>query len=48
MWCAESLIAYIKGKQPNRICLLEADYKQLIKGKGVTTATKEEWESENN
>lgn len=48
MWCAESLIAYIKEKQPKRICLLEEDYHQIIKGKRVVDATKEEWESENN
>lgn len=48
MWCAESLIAYIKEKQPKRICLLEEDYNRAIKGKGVIPATKEEWESENN
>jgi len=48
MWCAESLICYIKEKQPKRICLLEEDYYKAIKGKGVIDATKEEWESENN
>lgn len=53
MWCAESLIAYIKIKHPSRICLLEEDYKTIIKdfdreGIHVIPATKEEWESENN
>lgn len=47
MWCAESLIAYIKAKQPKRICLFEEDYKAITKGK-VTPATKQEWEEENN
>lgn len=47
MWCAESLIAYIKAKQPNRICLLQEDYDALTKGQ-VVPATKEEWEAENN
>lgn len=48
MWCGESLCAYIKQKLPNCICLLKEDYKELIKGKGVIPATKQEWESENN
>jgi len=48
MWCAESLILYIKSKQPNRICLLEKDYNEAIKGKGVIPATKEEYQAENN
>ena len=48
MWCAESLIEYIKRKQPKRICLLQEDYDRLTKGKGVIPATKEEWERENN
>lgn len=48
MWCAESLIAFVKAKQPKRICLLQEDYDEFIKGKGVISATKEEWESENN
>lgn len=48
MWCAESLIAYVKTKQPKRICLLQEDYDKLTKGKGVVPATKEEWEGEQN
>jgi hypothetical protein len=48
MWCAETLIDYVKSKQPNRICLLQEDYDLLIKGKGVIEATQEEWESEQN
>lgn len=48
MWCAESLIAYVKSKQPKRICLLQEDYDKIVKGKGVIAATKEEWENENN
>lgn len=48
MWCAESLIAYVKDKKPERICLLEEDYNAIIKGKQVIPATKEEWDSENN
>lgn len=48
MWHAPSLIAYIKAKQPKRICLLQEDYDRLTNGKGVIPATKEEWESENN
>lgn len=48
MWNAESLIGYIKLKQPKRICLLQKDYDRLIKGKAVIPATKEEWEAENN
>ncbi|WP_315823027.1 hypothetical protein [Paraflavitalea speifideaquila] len=47
MWCAESLIMYIKAKQPKRICLLREDYDKITKGK-VIPATKEEWEAENN
>ena len=47
-WCAESLIVYIKMKQPKRICLFQEDYDKFIKGKGVIPATKEAWESENN
>lgn len=47
MWCAESLIAYIKMKQPNRICLLQEDYEAITKGKFIP-ATKEEYEAENN
>ena len=47
MWCAESLIAYIKVKQPKRICLLQEDYDLFMKDK-VIPATKEEWERENN
>lgn len=48
MWNADSLIAYIKVKQPNRICLLEEDYKKIIKGQGVIPATHEEWLREQN
>lgn len=48
MWCAESLIAYIKLKQPKRICLLQEDYDKMVKGKVIIPATKKEWESENN
>jgi len=48
MWCVANLITYIKTKQPNRICLLQEDYDELTKGKGVISATKKEWESENN
>lgn len=48
MWCAGSLIAYIKEKQPNRICLLEEDYKEIIKGEGVIPATQDEWLREQN
>lgn len=48
MWCAESLIAYVKIKQPKRICVLQEDYDRLVKGRGVVAATKEEWERENN
>jgi len=48
MWCAESLIIYIKIKHPNSICLLKEDFLEITKGKGVTSATKEEWEAENN
>lgn len=48
MWCGESLTAYIKNKFPKNICLLKDDYLKAIKGKGVISATKEEWESENN
>jgi hypothetical protein len=47
MWCAESLIAYIKRKQPKRICLLKEDFDAITKGKFIP-ATKEEWEAENN
>jgi hypothetical protein len=47
-WCAESLIEYIKKKQPKRICLLEEDYNEIIKGEDVIPATKEEWLSEQN
>lgn len=47
MWCAESLIIYIKTKQPKRICLLQEEYDEFIKDK-VIPATKEEWEAENN
>ena len=48
MWCGESLAAYIKGKRPNNICLLKDDYEAVIKGKGVISATKEDYEAENN
>lgn len=48
MWHAPTLIAYIKAKQPNRICMLQEDYDLLTKGKGVIHATKKEWEQENN
>lgn len=48
IWNAESLIIYIKTKQPKRICLLEEHYKEAIKGQGVIPATEEEWKSENN
>lgn len=48
MWCGESLALYIKTKFPNNICLLKDDYLNAIKGKGVVSATKEEYESENN
>lgn len=47
MWCASSLIAYIKNKQPQRICLLREDYENITKGK-VIPATKEEYDAENN
>jgi len=47
MWCAESLIMYIKSKYSKSICLLKEDYEKLTKGK-VIHATKEEWEAENN
>lgn len=47
-WCGESLAAYIKEKFPNKICLLKEDYLKAIKGKGVISATKEEYEAENN
>lgn len=47
MWCVESLIIYIKSKQPERICLLKEDYDNISKGK-VIPATKQEWEAENN
>lgn len=46
-WCAESLILFIKMKQPNRICVLQADFDRITKGKFIQ-ATKEEWEAENN
>lgn len=48
MWCGESLAAYIKSKFPKNFCLLKEDYMEIIKGKGVIPATKEEWETENN
>lgn len=48
MWNAESLINYIKRKQPKRICLLEEDYKKITKGAGVIPATHEEWLREQN
>ena len=48
MWCGESLVAYIKEKFPDKICLLKDDYAKIIEGKGVVSATKEEWEAENN
>jgi hypothetical protein len=48
MWCAESLIAYIKNKQPKRICMLQEDYDRITRGKDIIPATKEEWEEENN
>jgi hypothetical protein len=48
MWCAESLISYIKSKQPTRICMLQEDYDKFLKDKVVIPATKEEWEAENN
>lgn len=48
MWCGESLAAYVKTKFPKNFCLLKDDYLKIIKGKGVTPATKEEWEAENN
>lgn len=47
MWCGESLAAYIKLKLPKCICLLKADYEEIVKGQ-VIPATKEEWEAENN
>jgi len=47
MWCIESFIIYLKGKHPNRVCLLHDDYIKITKGK-VIPATREEWESENN
>lgn len=47
-WCGESLVAFIKERFPDRICLLKEDYLKAIEGKGVISATKEEWEAENN
>lgn len=47
MWCAESLIAYIKMKQPKCICVLQEDFEAITKGKFIP-ATKEEYEAENN
>ncbi len=48
MWCDKSLLAYVNAKYPNKICLLEKDYRAAIKGQAVINATKEEWEQENN
>lgn len=47
MWCIESFIVYFKEKYPNRVCVLEEDYKAITKGK-IIPATKEEWDAENN
>lgn len=44
MWCGESLVGYLNKKQPEKLCLLKEDYDRL----GPITATKEEWEAENN
>lgn len=48
MWCGQSLCEYVKYKFPESICLLKEDYQKIIKGKGVISATKEEYEAENN
>lgn len=47
MWCAESLISYIKRKNPRRICVLKEEYEAIVKD-SFTPATKEEYEAENN
>lgn len=47
IWNIESFIIYFKIKFPNRICVLEKDYKEITQGKAIK-ATKEEWEAENN
>jgi hypothetical protein len=47
MWCGESLIAYIKEKHPNSICLFKEDFEKITKGK-LIHATKQEYEAENN
>lgn len=48
IWCVESLIVYIKMKQPNRICLTQEHYDKIIEGKGVIPSTREEWLQEQN
>lgn len=48
MWCGESLVSYIKCNFPDKICMLKEEFEILSKKHGVITATKEEWEAENN
>lgn len=47
VWDKYNLIAFVKTKEPNRICVLEEDFNRITKDKTIP-ATKEEWEAENN